>query len=220
MSRRQLTTKQHAFLEYLAEEVRRTRVWPTYREIVDHFGYRSPNSVTQNLQALEKKGYLSRDEENGYRLIGQRRGLPGHGFTVQGTVANGALEVALAIEEITLEDLFPALSSTYALRMEQPVRGVDVRAGEYILLDNGEMSDGSMVAVLLDGETAVCRLLRDGSVTRLQYSDGNEATFSNGRANLRLLGRYAGHINRLGVYRLPERAAPVAEPVLQELIAS
>ncbi len=40
MSRRQLTHKQHAFLEFLKAHVREQKVWPTYREIVDPFNYR------------------------------------------------------------------------------------------------------------------------------------------------------------------------------------
>ena len=68
MSRRQLTQKQHSFLEYLREHVETHKVWPTYREIADHFAYRSPNSVTQNLQALSRKGFLQRDR-NGYALV-------------------------------------------------------------------------------------------------------------------------------------------------------
>ena len=58
MSRRQLTSKQHAFLQYVRSYIRDNDVWPTYREIVDFFDFRSPNSVTQNLQALHKKGFL------------------------------------------------------------------------------------------------------------------------------------------------------------------
>lgn len=202
MSRKQLTAKQHAFLEYLAEHVRRTKVWPTYREIVDYFGYRSPNSVTQNLQALEKKGYLARDD-HGYRLIGQRRGLPGGGFPVQGTVSGGELEIALSIEEVTLQDLFPSLSGTVAVRMAQPVRGVDVETGDYLLVTEGEVPGGEMAAVLIDGEAAVCRLVRESGLLRLQYPDGQEIHARVGELGFQVLGRYAGHINRRGLYRLP-----------------
>ena len=67
MSRKHLTSKQHSFLKYLKDYVKDNGVWPTYRELVDEFGYRSPNSVTQNLQALFKKGFLTRDDE-GYQL--------------------------------------------------------------------------------------------------------------------------------------------------------
>lgn len=68
MSRRHLTSKQHAFLEFLRDHIETRKIWPTYREIVDHFDYRSPNSVTQNLQALSRKGFLQRDR-NGYQLV-------------------------------------------------------------------------------------------------------------------------------------------------------
>ena len=61
MSRKHLTSKQHSFLQYLKDYVKENGVWPTYRELVDEFGYRSPNSVTQNLQALFKKGYLEKE---------------------------------------------------------------------------------------------------------------------------------------------------------------
>jgi repressor LexA len=71
MTRRQLTPKQTAFFRYVQTFVDRNGgAWPTYRELVDYFGYRSPNSVTQNLQALVRKGVLERDGE-GYRIPGQ-----------------------------------------------------------------------------------------------------------------------------------------------------
>jgi len=202
MSRKQLTAKQHAFLEYLAEHVRQTKVWPTYREIVEEFGYRSPNSVTQNLQALEKKGYLSRDD-GGYRLLGQRNGLPGSGFPVQGTVSDGQYETALSIEEVSLKHLFPGLAETFAVRMEQAVRGVDVGEGEYVLLQGSEVPDGTMAVALLCGEAAVVRVLRDNGTLRLQHLDGEEVRMRASASDVRLLGRYAGHINRMGLYRLP-----------------
>ena len=42
MSRRPLTSKQHEFFQLLHQRTQESGVWPTYREIVDHFGYRSP----------------------------------------------------------------------------------------------------------------------------------------------------------------------------------
>lgn len=201
MSRKQLTVKQHSFLQYLADHVRKQKVWPTYREIVDHFGYRSPNSVTQNLQALAKKGYLMRDQ-HGYRLVGQRAGLQAGGFPVQGTVEDGAFEVSLSINEITLKDLFPDLDNTFAVRLSgQEVRGVDASDGDYVLLADGEVQSGEMAAVLHDGTVAVCRLYHNGGGLRLQHNDGTEH-FVN-EDDLRILGRYAGHINRRGLFRLP-----------------
>jgi repressor LexA len=212
MSRKQLTSKQHSFLEYLAEHVRRRKVWPTYREIVDYFGYRSPNSVTQNLQALAKKGYLTRDD-TGYRLVGQRSGLLGGGFSVQGAVSDGRYAAALSIEEVTLKDLFPGLSDAFAVRMEQPVRGVEVEAGDYLLLEDGGLSSGAMAAVLIDGTAAACLFFQEEGAYRLQFPDGEELYFPEDDERLQLLGRYVGHINRRGLFRVPGR--PIPYPVME-----
>lgn len=214
MSRKQLTSKQHSFLEYLAEHVRRRKVWPTYRELVDHFGYRSPNSVTQNLQALAKKGYLTRDD-TGYRLVGQRNGLLGGGFSVQGTIAEGEYEVALSIEEVTLKDLFPSLTAAYAVRTEQAVRGVEVEAGDYLLLEDDGLNNGAMAAALVEGELAVCLFFYEEGVFRLQFPDGEEAYYRDGDETVQLLGRYVGHINRRGLFCLPGR--PVPYPIGEEV---
>ena len=51
----QLTSKQKKFLDYIITYRDENEIWPTYREIADRFGFKSPNSVTQNLQSLLKK---------------------------------------------------------------------------------------------------------------------------------------------------------------------
>jgi repressor LexA len=203
MSRKQLTSKQHTFLQFLAEHVRKQKVWPTYREIVDYFGYRSPNSVTQNLQALAKKGYLTRDQ-NGYRLIGQRAGIQSGGFPVQGTLEDGTFEVSLSIDEITLKDLFPELDETFAVRLsDQDTQGINVEGDGYLLLQDAEVGEGEMAAVLHDGALAVGRVFRDADRLRLLHEDGSETSVNPKRDGVRLLGRYAGHINQRGLFRSP-----------------
>lgn len=202
MSRKQLTSKQHSFLEFIAEYVRKNKIWPTYREIVDHFGYRSPNSVTQNLHALAKKGYLLRDD-HGYRLLGQHTGVAGVGFPVQGSLSDGRFEVSIQIEEVTLRDLFPRLSEAHAVRVEESVRGVDVDDGGYLLLEDGSIEDGTMIVAVVDGKAAVCRAFLERDVYRLQHTDGEQVHRSVSEVDV--LGRYAGHINRRGLFRLPDR---------------
>lgn len=203
MSRKQLTSKQHSFLQFLAEHVRKQKVWPTYREVVDYFGYRSPNSVTQNLQALAKKGYLTRDQ-NGYRLVGQRAGVHSAGFPVQGTVEQGEFEISLSVDEITLKDLFPELDKTFAVRLsDQKARGIKVDGEGYLLLQDAEVGDGEMAAVLYGGTLDVCRVYREDGTFRLLHDDGTETTVGTGQKDFTLLGLYAGHINQRGLFRSP-----------------
>ncbi len=197
MSRKQLTSKQHSFLQFLAEHVRKQKVWPTYREIVDYFGYRSPNSVTQNLQALAKKGYLSRDH-NGYRLVGQRTGVQPGGFPIQGTVTDGAFHISLRIDQLTLRDLFPNLDQTFAVYIDSgEVHGIDHMGTGYLLLQDGQIGDGHVAAVVHDETVALGQVYRDADALYLRHLDGTEVRVE--AESLTLLGRYAGHINRAGI---------------------
>ncbi len=55
-----LTARQAEILEFLQDFWRKERIAPTYREIVDHFGFKSTKAAADHVYALEKKGYLRR----------------------------------------------------------------------------------------------------------------------------------------------------------------
>lgn len=57
-----LTERQKALYEWIRAFVERTGEWPTFRQIQDGIGYSSPNSVTQNVKALLRKGWLVRHD--------------------------------------------------------------------------------------------------------------------------------------------------------------
>jgi len=58
-----LTGRQQEILEYVASFTRDTGYPPTVREIGRATGLRSPRSVSQHLQALERKGFIHRGRE-------------------------------------------------------------------------------------------------------------------------------------------------------------
>ena len=211
MSRRKLTAKQHAFLEYVRAYLRENHVWPTYREIIDEFGYRSPNSVTQNLQALHRKNYLRRDQ-NGYHLVPETVPEP-RGIPIRGIIAAGSLQEAVEanLGTITLETLFPNLDRIFAIRVAgQSMKGADIDDGDYVLLIDDDIPNGGIGAVLYNGETSLKRIFTDERGLRLEpanpeYDDIHiePDVFE----EVRVLGRYVGHVNRNGIYR---RAIPRA----------
>ena len=198
MSRKQLTAKQYAFLTYLRDYLSESGIWPTYREVVDHFGY---------LQALNKKGYLRRTDD-GFELIEERparhevRGIP-----VKGIISAGRLQEAVEehLGTITLETLFPNLDRIFAIRVSgQSMQGADIHDGDYVLLMDEDIPNGGIGAVLYDGETSLKRIYYDRNGLRLEPA--NEAyrdihikpdVFE----EVRILGRYVGHVNRTGIYR-------------------
>ena len=57
-----LTKKQKRFYDYLFSYHEENGVLPTHIRIQTHFGYKSPNSVTQHIDALVNKGWLRRDQ--------------------------------------------------------------------------------------------------------------------------------------------------------------
>lgn len=178
MSRRHLTQKQHQFLEYLRDSMGETQVWPTYREIVDHFGYRSPNSVTQNLQALTKKGFLRRDGE-GYHLV-DRDGRDGS-VGVRWAVTGGSLMPRPGSERVTLQTFLPD-EATHALRLDgQTPRDSELEDARYVFVGSDEDTmEGDALVVLDEGRV---ELKRAGAEL-----NGAE-----------VLGRYAGHAGPYGL---------------------
>ena len=63
MERHPLTDRQQEILEYVSSFTRDTGYPPTVREIGRATGLRSPRSVSQHLQALERKGFIHRGKE-------------------------------------------------------------------------------------------------------------------------------------------------------------
>jgi repressor LexA len=198
MSRRHLTAKQHAFLQFLHGHVREHRVWPTYREIVQVFGYRSPNSVTQNLQALARKGYLKRDQ-NGYQLV-DRAGDEG-AITVRAAFSSGAVNAPEAPERLSLATLLPDLGGLHALRLEDDsAREGELGAARYVLLAGDDVGEGESAVVLHNNALSVRRVGAGGA---LEDPAGAGPPLHAPEATV--IGRYAGHAGPYGLVRADRR---------------
>src|SRR6266404_9701807 len=57
-----LTQRQREILDFISASIVERGYPPTLREIGLHFGIRSTNGVNDHLKALEKKGYLERED--------------------------------------------------------------------------------------------------------------------------------------------------------------
>lgn len=207
MSRRQLTSKQHSFLQYLIDYIREHEVWPTYRDLVEFFGYRSPNSVTQNLQALVKKGYLKRENE-GYQFIDRQVFRPVlQGIPVRGIITAGYLQEAVEanLGTISLETLFPNLDRLFAIRVSgHSMIGEDIQDGDYVLLIDDDIPNGGIGAVMYDGQTTLKRIYHDRNGLRLEPANDEYPDVyisPDVFEEVRVLGRYIGHVNKGGIYK-------------------
>jgi repressor LexA len=210
----QLTRKQKQFFDFILSYREEHEVWPTYREIADHFDYKSPNSVTQNIQALLKKGVLVRGDQDEYdlhpsyrktkkdRTLYQEQGIP-----IKGLIAAGYLQEAVESDlgSITLDTIFPHLDKMFALRVSgMSMKDAGIFDGDFVLLMDSDIKDGDIGAVLYNGETSLKKIYHDQSGLRLEPA--NEE-YSHIRISpdifeeVRILGKYIGHVNRSGIYR-------------------
>src|SRR4029077_11464227 len=57
-----LTDRQQQVLHYIRQSITERGYPPTLREIGAHMGIRSTNGVNDHLRALERKGYLTRED--------------------------------------------------------------------------------------------------------------------------------------------------------------
>ena len=206
MNIRRLTNKQQAVLDFIISFIKENQRWPKYKHFENEFGYRSPNSVTQNLKALERKNYIMRDS-GGYSLcesVGPPDSIP-----IMGEITAGCLQEAVEAKlgSITLEMLFPNLDRIFALRVNgQSMSGVDINDGDYVLLIDDDIPSGGIGAILYNGETSLKRIFLDGNGLRLEPANSSydgiiiePSIFE----EVRILGRYVGHINRNGLFKTP-----------------
>ncbi len=63
------TVKQRAIHQFLRDFFDVHKKPPTVREIQAHFGYRSTNSVTSLLDALERKGFIRRVKRQSRNIV-------------------------------------------------------------------------------------------------------------------------------------------------------
>lgn len=211
MDHAQLTRKQKEFLDFIIEYKNDYDVWPTYREIADAFGYKSPNSVTQNIQALLKKEYLVKTEEDEYDIhpdySDKVEDKKPQGIPVRGLIAAGYLQEAVEADlgQITLETLFPDLNDVFALRVSgMSMKDAGIHDGDFVLLKDSEIRDGEIGAVLYNDETSLKRIYTHENGLRLEPANDEYDDIviePDDHENVQLIGKYVGHVSRSGIFR-------------------
>ena len=212
MDNAQLTRKQQQFFSYIVEYKKENDVWPTYREIADQFGYKSPNSVTQNIQALLNKNYLVKTEDDEYDLHPSQRGVmqdePEYGgIPIRGIITAGYLQEAVEanLGAITMESIFPNLDSLFALRVAgMSMKEAGIYDGDFVILMDSDVNDGDIGAVLYNGETSLKRIYHGTDGLRLEPANPEYDDIviePDIFEEVRIIGKYVGHVNRSGIHR-------------------
>lgn len=189
-----LTPRQEEVLDLVLEALEKRGYPPSIREICDALGLSSTRGALRHLEALEKKGFISRAP--GARAIRVRDTLRGAAayLPLVGEVPAGPLRHAS--EEV--EEWLPVPArwggeGRFLLRVRgDSMIGDGIRDGDLVVVEpDPAAEDGRIVIALVDGEATVKRLRRRGRAVELEASNPDYPTLrvKEGEAEVRLAGR-------------------------------
>lgn len=210
-----LTERQRQALDYITECLNARGYPPTLREIGEHMGIRSTNGVNDHLKALERKGYLVREElkSRALRPVDRSDGKAPDDerdqleIAIVGRVAAG--EPILA-EENVLDRVVVDRYFLGAVKARE-VFGLVVRGqsmiedgiydGDYIFVRKQSTAErGEIVVVMVEGEATCKRFFLEGDKIRLQPANASMRPIFIDRSEFRsidILGKVVGVYRRI-----------------------
>jgi repressor LexA len=164
-----LTKRQEQTLDFIRRSIEERGYPPTLREIGEHMGIRSTNGVNDHLRALERKGYLRREDmkSRALRLIegGQSKGAPSDDDLLEvqivGRVAAG---LPLLAEENVVDTvhidrmLLKGGRDVFGLKVTgDSMIEAGILSGDYIFVKKQSHADRGDIVVALIGDEATVK---------------------------------------------------------------
>jgi repressor LexA len=174
-ARDELTDRQKEILAFINQSIGERGYPPTLREIGRQFGIKSTNGVNDHLRALEKKGYLQREDMKSRALrpvdmVGQMVEVP-----VLGKVAAGQPLLAVRNYEDTVKvDRFFLGAGNerecFALRVKgDSMIEAGIFDGDYVFVRKQlQAQTGDIVVAMIEDEATVKRYYPEGDTIRFQ----------------------------------------------------
>lgn len=175
-TRSKLTQRQEMILNFIRQSIDNRGYPPTIREIGAFMGIRSTNGVNDHLKALEKKGYLTREELKSRALRPADLHNKYIDVVVLGKIAAGLPILAQEnIEDTVRVDRFFLGNNTqvFALRVVgESMIGDGIYDGDYIFVRKQMRAEhGQIVVALIDEEATVKRYYPEADRIRFQPSN-------------------------------------------------
>ena len=172
-----LTQRQEMVLKYIETSITQRGYPPTLREIGNFMGIRSTNGVNDHLRALERKGYLAREDMKSRALRPTRGGAVmgalgsaqnGHTESedlievpILGRVAAGQLSEAIAQPEDTVRVdrvLLGGAREVFGLRVSgESMIKAGINHGDYVFVRKQLEARKGDIVIALVGDEATCK---------------------------------------------------------------
>lgn len=208
-----LTKRQEQTLDFIRRSIEERGYPPTLREIGEHMGIRSTNGVNDHLRALERKGYLRREDmkSRALRLVedSASKSSPGEDDLLQvqilGRVAAG---LPLLAEENVVDTvhidrmLVKGGRDVFGLRVAgDSMIEAGILSGDYIFVRKQSHADrGDIVVALIGDEATVKYYYPERDYVRFQPANAQMAPILVRATDFKstmLLGKVVGVYRRL-----------------------
>jgi len=206
MEKQPLTSRQQEILTYLETFTIDSGYPPTVREICKATGLRSPRSVSQHLQALERKGYIERgrDKSRAIRFLHKPIGganadvvaLPLKGNVAAGhtTTGTGNAEGTFLIDKQLVDG-----DSSFMMKVEgESMIDAHIVEGDYIVVNPDEpTASGDIIVAKIGDETTVKRYEVRGDRVYLVPENSGMGPIDTTGSEVEILGKVVGLIRRM-----------------------
>ncbi|MEN6459623.1 MAG: transcriptional repressor LexA [Thermoguttaceae bacterium] len=150
-----LTKRQQEVYEFIRGKIRNRGYGPTVREIGAEFGIKSPNGVVCHLDALVKKGLITREPNMSRAIQLAAEPIEVRGLPLAGSIAAGVLHEAIEQNErVDFQQMFdPGKKSLFVLRVRGESMIEDqIADGDYVVVQKQRTARKGQIVVAITGE--------------------------------------------------------------------
>lgn len=173
-----LTKRQAEVYQFITDKIRARGYGPTVREIGAAFDIRSPNGVMCHLQALVKKGLISREPNMSRAITVLRKQDRMPGTPLAGTIAAGSpIETFEQIDRVDFGEMF-GKEGYYALKVRgQSMIEDHIEDGDFVIIKKQSTArNGQVVVAVVDGaDTTLKRYYKEGGKIKLEPANSSMA---------------------------------------------
>lgn len=193
-----LTTRQQQVYTFIKEYVEANGCPPTLREISAHIGTAGTATAISHVEALVKKGYLSRREGSSRGIVLPQTPSATVSLPIVGRIRAGLLQPA--IEDITghmsVDSSLIKGAGCYFLTVEgDSMINKGILHGDIVLIRPQQVANnGEIVAVMVDGDATLKQFFRERDHILLQPANPNydPIVIRPGQGEVTIVGKMVG----------------------------
>lgn len=200
----QLTARQRAVLEYIKKHVADMGFPPTVREIAGHFGFSSPLSAHQHINALERKGFIKKTDS-------KQRSIEVLGFRHAGGIRIPLLKqinISLPFNVFTAEDIEGYINVDRSLFNAEKGFAMNITSdsmidagifkGDTALIDPGTtVKNGDIVIIQIGEETIVRQFAKENNRITLIPKNKQIKSITLHAEYVKVIGKVTGIIRNI-----------------------